>query len=91
MTRQISEVRIGDVYPKKGGIKSKDRYWVVVRITDRGRTAQVFSVHKDGTVENGCCYGVHAFQNMQPIGNCPALSVPIKFPLKLFDEVSRAS
>ena len=86
MARDIKEVRVGDVYPKKGGFKSKGLYWVIVRKSESKRTVQTFSMREDGTIENGTSCGIWVFENTQPIGICPALAVPVKFPLELFVE-----
>jgi hypothetical protein len=78
-------VVVGNIYPKRGGLSSRNYVWVVVSLTDKNG-CRVLGVHKDtGEIMNGCHYGVWAFETIKPIGFCPTV-VNAKLLLEFSDE-----
>ena len=68
-------VRIGNVYPCKGG--GKTHYWVVVGLTDR--TVNLLGINSDGVVTSTANYGLHVFEGSvgfsgrELLGHCGGL------------------
>jgi len=60
------QVLLGDVYAMKGG---RNRgVWVVVGL--RNRMAYVLGIGDEGDVISAQSYGLHAFEEREPIGRC---------------------
>lgn len=53
-----TSVRVGNVYPCKGG--GKTHYWIVVGLTDR--TVNLLGINSDGVVTSTANYGAHVFE-----------------------------
>lgn len=68
-------LRIGNVYPCKGG--GKTHYWIVVGISDR--TVNLLGINCDGVVTSTANYGVHVFDGSsfypgrELLGHCDGL------------------
>ena len=54
-----TSLRIGNVYPCKGG--GKTRYWIVVGLDDV--SVNMLGINADGRVTSTANYGVHVFAN----------------------------
>jgi hypothetical protein len=52
-----SSVRVGNVYPCKGG--GKTHYWIVIGLSER--TVNLLGINADGAVTSTANYGVHVF------------------------------
>jgi hypothetical protein len=53
-----TSLRIGNVYPCKGG--GKTHYWIVVGLSER--TVNLLGINSDGQVTSTANYGAHVFE-----------------------------
>ena len=77
-----NEVKVGDVYPAKG--RDPTIMWVVLAVTNYGRTAHALGVDMFGQVCSTASYAVHAFKCRERIGTAKgldALSFEIEFTI----------
>ena len=82
-TEHCHEVKVGNIYKKGGGLKSKNSYWVVVGID--GSQIYMLSVYKSGKI-NGCvAMGEHYICRKEVIGFCKT-PVGVKFKLEIFED-----
>jgi hypothetical protein len=70
----LDEVRVGNVYPVKGGRMSRFAVGMVCiaisepRSAIDGRMCHMVTVSKDGEIVSTASYGLHAMEERMPIG-----------------------
>jgi hypothetical protein len=63
-------VRVGDIYPSKGG---KGTYAFII-VSVRDHRAHAIGIDKEGNIITTTSYGVHAFERREKIGFCDDLA-----------------
>ena len=64
-------VRIGDVYPAKGGARRRIALWVVLSITGTdhsGQMVHLLGLNEEGEITSTSSYGLHAMESRERIG-----------------------
>jgi len=72
-------VRVGDVYPCKGGRGYLKKAWVVLSVREDRTT--VISINEEGEIICGETYGTHAFESRDLIGRVEGLE-ELKFDIQ---------
>lgn len=68
LQRRVSkEIKIGDVYPARGG-KTGAVYWVVVGISGDWKCVRVLGVDENGDVVSATSYNPHSLQDRPRVG-----------------------
>ncbi|HNB53998.1 MAG TPA: hypothetical protein PK530_18770 [Anaerolineales bacterium] len=92
-TQEKTELRVGNVYPCKGG--GKTRYWIVIGM--QGSSVNLLGINGDGVVTSTANYGAHVFQEStwsngrELLGHCPGIA-ELEFDITWFrslDETPR--
>lgn len=71
-----TELKLGNVYPCKGG--GKTRYWIVVGL--QGSSVNLLGINNDGVVTSTASYGAHIFRETtyhagrELLGFCPGIA-----------------
>ena len=65
--RISDDIRVGDVYPAKGG-RGGAVYWIVVGISGEWKSAKVLGIDKNGEVVTATGYNFHTLQDRPRIG-----------------------
>lgn len=82
--RYSKEVRVGDVYPAKGGARRKIAMWVVLNI--HNGMVHLVGLNEEGVMTSTTSYGVHAMEERELIGRVEGLEelefvvVPVPYP-----------
>jgi hypothetical protein len=80
-----TSLRIGNVYPCKGG--GKTHYWVVVGLSER--SVNLLGINSDGVVTSTANYGAHVFEGSigfpgrDLLGHCEGLGT-LEFDITWF-------
>ena len=64
-------VKVGDVYPSKGG-RGDNRYWVVINVNKSGYAACI-GIGEEGQVTSCQTYGAWAFEDRPLLGRCDGI------------------
>ncbi len=67
-------VRVGNVYPVKGGYGVRGKHMMVLMSITQDNTALLMVLNKDGCPVGVTHYGVHAMEDRMPIGFVHGLS-----------------
>lgn len=65
-------VRVGDVFPAKGGARKKIAMWVVLAINENGATV-LLGLNDAGEVTSASTYAEHVMERRVPIGRVEGL------------------
>lgn len=68
----IGPVRVGDVFPAKGGARYKISMWVVIAVNEKGATV-LLGLNDNGEVTSACTYAEHVMERRVPIGRVEGL------------------
>lgn len=68
----VGPVRVGDVFPAKGGARYKISVWVVIAINENGGTV-LLGLNDKGEVTSASTYAEHVMERRVPIGRVEGL------------------
>lgn len=70
---QTPSVRVGNVYPAKGGARAKIAMWVVIGVDEGSQRVHLVGLNDIGEMRSTCSYGIWAMQSRDVIGRVEGL------------------